>query len=179
MRSYPNAARGLGKMFWSQILSVIAILTMGILIGLVFSVVSLVVYLVGLYQAREDDSGYSTAFLLAIVSLVLNLLAFIPLLGGIGSLVASILDLVVLYLVCRTTSLLAHSINREDLARQGHMVWTINIVCVVIGVIFRVLGVVPGLMLVSGMINLVVSVVSLVGSILYMVFLYRASKALA
>lgn len=62
MNQFPKAANGLKLMFYGEILAIIGIFLTLILIGPVISLVGSIMVLVGLYQAREDDEGYGTAF---------------------------------------------------------------------------------------------------------------------
>ena len=186
MRSYPNAARGLRLIFWSQVLPIIgAILSWTVIlyfIGAILILVGYVMYLVGLNKAKVDDPGYATAFTLAIVELVLTIVGmFLPGVVILTSVISPILDLVILYLVCMTTARLAASVGRDDIARTGRTVWMINIVCTVIGVVLTLLTLVMPLAMlgVAVVISAITSIASLVGAILYIVFLYKASVALA
>ena len=177
MRSYPNAARGLRLIFWSQVLPIIgAILSWTVIlyfIGAILILVGYVMYLVGLNKAKVDDPGYGTAFTLAIVELVLTIVGmFLPGVVILTSVISPILDLVILYLVCMTTARLAVSVGRDDIARTGRTV---------IGVVLTLLTLVMPLAMlgIAVVISAITAIASLVGAILYIVFLYKASVALA
>lgn len=194
MRNYPNAAQGLHKVFLAQILPVVGVVlvlfslsslwllaVMG-MVAVVLTVVSGVLNLMGIYQARQDDQGYANAFNLAIAALVVNVLANLlgsSFLGSLLSLVGDVLNLAVLYLVCSTTSLLLTSLGQEELARKGHTVWMINLVCTVITVACDLLAFIPVINLITLPILLVTLIAALVGAVMYILFIYRASKALA
>ena len=195
MRTYPNAAQGLHKVFLAQILLVIGVVlvlisfsSLGLLVvmGMVAAilvVVSGILNLVGLYQARQDDQGYANAFSLSIAILVINVLSNLvgseTFLGSLLSLAASVLNLAVLYLVCATTSLLLGSLGREELARKGHTAWMVNLVCTIVSVACGLLAFIPLLNLLAMPVLWITMIVSLVGSVMYLIFLYQASKALA
>ena len=177
MRTYPNAAKGLSKMFWAKILYIIGVV-IAAFFSTVVAIVALVIYLVGLYQTQADDPGFNTAFFLAIIQLVMEF--FGVFLGSLGDIISMVLNLAVLYLVCSTTSKLARSIGREDAAQRGHTVWMINIVCTVVGIVLSAaVLLVPALLVAALVISVITAIVSLVGDILYLVFLYKASAALA
>ena len=107
MRTYPNAAQGLHKVFLAQILPVVGVVlvlfslsslwllaVMG-MVAVVLTVVSGVLNLMGIYQARQDDQGYANAFNLAIAALVVNVLANLlgsSFLGSLLSLVGDVLS---------------------------------------------------------------------------------------
>lgn len=182
MRNYPNAAQGLYKVFLSQILMIIGVLTAFILIGGIVALVGQVLYLVGLYQAKQDDEGYAGAFSLAIISLIVSFLGGFfgdSLMGNLFSLISSILGFVILYLVCSTTALLVGSLGFDALARQGYIVWMINLVCTIVSVICGILQLVPVLNLLTIPVLLVTAIASLVGGVMFILFVYRASEALA
>ena len=106
---------------------------------------------------------------------------FLPGVVILTSVISPILDLVILYLVCMTTARLAASVGRDDIARTGRTVWMINIVCTVVGVVLTLLTLVMPLAMlgIAVVISAIGSIASLVGAILYIVFLYKASVALA
>ena len=67
----------------------------------------------------------------------------------------------------------------EELARKGHTVWMINLVCTVITVACDLLAFLPVINLLTLPIMLVTLIAALIGSVMYILFIYRASKALA
>ena len=69
-------------------------------------------------------------------------------------------------------------IGHEDVARQGTMVWRINLVCYVVGIVFNVVAWIPVLNVLAGIAGIVIGIASLVAGILYMIFLYRSYQAL-
>lgn len=189
MQSYPNAAKGLNRIFLSQILVIVGVvlaLTFNVvtaMVAVVLAVVSAVLYLMGLYRARMDDQGYGMALTLVIVSLVLGLVQGIFREGSLMytalEVACSALDLITLYLVCRTTSQLAGGRGREDIARQGHRVWVVNLACVVTAVLINVVLGRPVMHRDTlRLLLLVALVLTVVGTVLYVKFLYQASKAL-
>ena len=95
MRTYPNAAKGLSKMFWAKILYIIGVV-IAAFFSTVVAIVALVIYLVGLYQTQADDPGFNTAFFLAIIQLVMEF--FGVFLGSLGDIISMVLNLAVLYL---------------------------------------------------------------------------------
>lgn len=194
MRTYPNAAQGLHKVFLAQILPVVGVvlvlfslsslqlMVMMTMVTVVLAIVSGILNLMGLYQARQDDQGYANAFYLVIATLVVNVLSNLlgsGFLSSLLSLVANVLNLAILYLACATTSLLLTSLGQEELARKGHTVWMINLVCTVITVACDLLAFIPVINLLTVPIMLVTLIAALIGSVMYILFIYRASKALA
>lgn len=111
MRTYPNAAQGLHKVFLAQILPVVGVvlvlfslsslqlMVMMTMVTVVLTIVSGILNLMGLYQARQDDQGYANAFYLVIATLVVNVLANLlgsGFLSSLLSLVANVLNLAIL-----------------------------------------------------------------------------------
>lgn len=182
MRSYPMAAQGLRKMFLAYVLMLIGTLTAWLLVGWIFALVGEVLYFMGLYQAKTDHEGYGSAFYLAILILVLDFLArglrFLVL-GPLLELAGNIVSMVVIYLVCSTTSLLARSLGRPDLAEEGKRVWKLNLVCYLIQIVFAALLMVPLIGWLALVSLLITGFVMLIGGVWYVLFLRRASMAFA
>ncbi len=182
MDGYPQAAKGLGKMFLAEILMMVGVLTILLGIGVIFSLVGQVVYLMGLYQARQDNPLYGSAFSLTIVGLVVRFLTGLlgwSLLGSLLDLLASILSFGVLYLICSATGMLLASLGQGGLARLGHTVWTVNLACTLVGMALSLLVIFPviNLLMIPGVV--LIALAELVGGVLFLIFLYKASKALA
>lgn len=178
MNRYPNAAEGLKLVFYSQIVSIIAVLFSWIpVVGVILVLVAGVLNLVGLNKAADDDGGYRTAFQLTIVRIIVNLVG-IFVLETLLSQVASILSLAILYFVCMTTVNLLRGDGDSKLADRGELVWKINLVCTVVSVALYVLAFIPVLNVLAAIAAVVIAIVSLVGAILYLMFLNGSYKVL-
>lgn len=182
MNRYPNAAGGLTLMFYGQIVTIIGMFLAWVpLIGALTALAGGVLYLVGLYKAGPDDEGYRTAFMVSIVSIVVNVVSsFVGegFMATLTSIVSSVLSLAVIYFVCVTTSNLLHSVDQEALSDRGLTVWKINLVCTVVTVAVALLAYVPLLNILAAIAAVLILIVELVGYIMYLMFLNSSSKAL-
>lgn len=170
MNHYTIAGMGLEKMFYGQILAILGIIP---LVGWIASIVGLVLFLVGLRQAAGADEGYRAAFYVEIAILALSVL---NLFLGVLGIFTSVLSLVSVYLVCNTTSSLLSAKGDLAAAAWGQLVWKIYVVCAVVSIICSILILFPLLSALGLVIVVPNAIASLAGSILYMIFLYRASK---
>lgn len=186
MRELWSVGKGLYFLFLSSILGIIAGLIMiipllGVLVGLVLSVVVLVMNLYGLHMMSQSVSDYQPALYCTIIALVVDVVN-----GFLGSnllnIVSTILNLVVIYVVCNVTAGLLDGLagnwDASEVARQGIEVWKINLGCTVVTVVCTLLLFVPVINVFSVVVLLVTAVVSLVGSILYLIFLWKSQKIL-
>ncbi len=179
MRSYPKAASGLKLLFIAEILAIIAaVLTLIPVVGPILSAVAQVLILVGLYQASGDDEGYKTAFIITIVNLVVSVVSIFA--GGVFatilSIVTTILNLAVVYFVVNTTGNLAHSLGKDELAARGEKVWKLYLICAVASIVISLLSFIP---ILAAALEIVLAIVQLIAYILYLIFLNKASQALA
>ena len=177
---YPNASGGLKLMFTGEILTIVGVVLTVILIGPILTLIGGIMSLVGLYRARQDDEGYNTAFILSIVSIVLDFVGVF--FDGIGecliSIISSIIALAIMYYVCTTTSNLLHSVGEESIAARGRTVLNINIICTIISVVLSVLAYVPLLSVLTVIGAVIIIIAVLIGYILYLMFLHGSYKAL-
>ena len=185
--SYPNAAHGLKTVYQSQLIGIIAAVLMFIpvinILAAIAIVASLVLYMVGLNQTAKDDAGYRTAFTLVIAQLVVSLLGNIigGTFGSILSLVNDVLALAVLYYVCTTTNRLLQNVCApESVTTRGTTVWKINVICTIVEVVCGLLAMIPSasLQLLASFVTLLAAIAQLVGTILYILYLRDAYRAL-
>lgn len=183
MYQYPNAANGLKLMFIGQILAIVGVLLIWVpLVGSLIVIAGGVVEILGLYKASGDDESYRTALMFIAISVVVNLIAgFLEpgILTSLLSVVATILSLLAVIQVCTTTSNLLHSVGNEALSQRGSTVIKLYVVCTVVSLACSVLGVIPIVNIVAGLVSIVAAIAQLVGYVLYLMFLYSSSKALA
>lgn len=183
MYQYPNAANGMKLMFIGQILTIVGTLLIWIpLVGSLIVIAGFVVEIVGLYKASSDDETYRTALMFMAIGVVVNLIAgFLEegILTSLLDVVVAVLSLLAVVQVCTTTSNLLHSVNNDALAQRGSTVIKLYVVCTVVSIVCDVLGVIPIVNVVAGLVSVVAAIAQLVGYILYLMFLYSGSKALA
>ena len=172
MSHYAIAGSGLEKMFCGQILTIFGIIP---LIGWIAAIAGMVLFLVGLHEAAGADEGYRAAFYVEIAMLALSVL---NLFLGVLGIFTSALSLVTVYLVCSTTSSLLSAKGVLAAAARGQLVWKIYVVCAVVSIICSILLIFQLLNVLGLVIAVPNAIASLVGSILYMVFLYQASRSL-
>lgn len=180
MQNYPNAAGGLKLLFIAEILAIIgAVLGLVPVVGSVLAIISLILVLVGLYKAGADDQAYKTAFIIGIVNLVVGIVsAFFGsgVFATILTIVSAVLDLAVVYYVINTTGNLARSMGHDELSAKGNTVWKLYLICAVASIVIALLSFVPVL---AAALAIVLAIVQIVAYILYLIFLNKASKALA
>lgn len=190
MNSYFDAHGGLKKLFVGtvgtlicNVLSAVPFLGMVAAVGaLLFT--ALAVY--GLFQAGKDIPGCKSAFLLYVIEFVVQLMSSAFAFMSIGTTIASIcvivqaiLDMVIIYYVCTSVSDVMNAKGRGDIANFGKNVWILSVIAYVIGIVVTLISTIPVLGIIAVLIGLIVSVVKIVAGILYLVFLYRSSEALA
>ncbi len=193
MNTYPNAANGLQKMFYAQIVVIIgAVLAIipfiGGILGIICSLAGMVLQLWGLNMAANDDNGYKNAFTLTIVNMVVNLLSSVlssvPFLSSLLDFASSVLSLIILYLVLQTSAKLLNNAGHSDVANMGKAVWILNVVSLVASLVmlimalFALLGLDVVVAVLTGIVGFLAGIISIVAGIMYIVFLYKASKAL-
>ena len=186
MRELWNVGKGLYFLFLSSVLAIIAwvillIPVLGVIVGLVLSIVVLVMNLYGLHLMSQSVSEYQTAFYCTIVALVVDLInAFIGF--SLLDIVSSVLNLVVIYVVCHVTAGLldgmAGNWDAKEVARQGIQVWKINLGCTIVTVVCALLLFIPIVNVLSVVALLVTAVVSLIGGVLYLIFLWKSQQIL-
>lgn len=180
MRNYPKAAGGLKLLFIAEILAIVAVvLSLVPVVGPILVIVAQVLILVGLYQAGADDEGYKTAFILSIVNLVVGIVsAFVGtgVFSAILSIVSTVLNLAVAYFVINTTVNLAHSMGKDELSAKGQRVWKLYLICAVASIVITLLSFIPVL---AAALGILLAIFQLIAYILYLIFLSKASQALA
>ena len=168
-----SISKALNWLFIAQILCILDIIP---LVGAILAIIGLVMNLMALNGAGKLDEGYKTAFILSIVGLVVSVVnAFAGgVFGTILDIVSSVISLGILYYVVMTT---VKHLGESDVAAKGISVWKLNLGCTVATVVLSVLSLI--IPLISAVLSVIVAIVGLVAGILYMIFLYKSSKALA
>ena len=192
--TYPNAAAGLKSIYQAKLVGLISIVLVIIPIVQIFAVAALLVAgflaLVGLYQCRKDDPGYNTAFMLVLASFVINLLSNLlqayyfnapAIIVTLISVVSDVLTLASLYFVCITTNRLLQTIGTD--ARtidRGVLVWRLNVICTAILIVCELLQALSSdiATVFAGFLAIFALIAQLVGSILYILYLRDAYRAL-
>ena len=196
MMTYPNAAAGLKTLYQARLVGLISIVLVIVPIVQVLAVAAMLVAaflaLVGLAQCRKDDKGYRIAFNMIIASLVTNLATnlvsayagtegFAGICGNILSIATDILSLASLYFVCITTNrLLKEVAAAEKLIDRGIVVWKLNVVWAIILLVCYLLQMIPGNIaaIIAGYLAIFALIAQIVGSVLYILYLHNAYRAL-
>lgn len=187
MNKYQNAGAGLKMMFIAAIGAIICSVVMiipilGTIVGGIGALVFAIISLVGLNKAGADIDGCKKAFMLSIVKIVLNvLIAFLGkvlVLGTILTLLGYVVDFLIVYLVCTSVAAVMREIGQDSVASNGETVYKINLVCYAVSIVGGILALIPALAIIVGIVSVVVGIAAIVAEILYMIFLYKSSKAL-
>ena len=196
MMTYPNAAAGLKTLYQARLVGLISIVLVIVPIVQVLAVAAMLVAaflaLVGLTQCRKDDKGYRIAFNMIIASLVTNLATnlvsayagtegFAGICGNILSIATDVLSLASLYFVCITTNrLLKEVAAAEKLIDRGIVVWKLNVVWAIILLVCYLLQMIPGNIaaIIAGYLAIFALIAQIVGSVLYILYLHNAYRAL-
>lgn len=188
MEKYKNAAAGLNTMFVAEIGAIICSVVMlipvvGTIVGGIGNLVFSVLLLVGLNCAGKDIAGCKTAFTLSIVNIVLSLLAVIlsriAALNSLISIASSVISFLIIYYVCSSVAEALCEVGEKEIAESGEKVYKINFFCYVASIVIGILAWIPFLAAIAGILAMVVGVALIVAGVLYLVFLYKSSKALA
>lgn len=186
MQNLQEAKNGLNKMFIAQIgaivCTVLAVIPLINIVAGLAAWVFIVLSLLGLWQAGKDIEGCKTAFTLTIANLavsILNALFSTGVFGTILTLVKTVLSLAIIYFVCTSVSDVMTKNGANDVAKLGHTVWIINLACTVVSVVITIIALIPLLgAVIAGIAGVLLAIASLIGGVLYIMFLYKSSKAL-
>ena len=172
----------IGILICTVLLAVPVIKAIAGIAALVFTIIGIV----GLYTAGKEIEGCKTAFICMIVGFIISIiggiLSLIPVVGAtissIVQVVGNLINLLITYYVCKSVGAVMNQAGHSEIAANGEMVWKISAVCYAIGIILSLLAIIPGLSGVTTILTLGVTIATLVAEILYMIFLYKSSKAL-
>ena len=150
------------------------------MVGLALSILALVLNLVGLNQASKDEPDrMGKAYACAIITLILAIIAGVCQSMGWGAygffnVLSSIAQLCMIIFTIMGVSEVTQNIARQDVADMGPKILTIAVIAIVASIIASIVGNVIG-----GVAAVVASVLMLVAYIVFLVFLGRATSALA
>lgn len=176
---FPTAGNGLRLMFIGQIVAIISAFipvvgALGILAGGVLS-------LVGVVKAMPAHEGYRNAIVAMAANVVISFLGNFWTDGALGGLVniAGILAaFLATYFVCTASgALLAEKGDAVQADRAG-LIWKLYAVSTVVSVLCVLVSWIPLVNVLAAVAAVVMSIVELVTGVLYVVFLYSASKSL-
>ena len=178
MYSQSAVSKGLALLFAGQIIGLFTIIPFG---SGILPRVSFSVTIIGFYALSKVNHDYNNAFALVIANLVIGILMLIfssGFLNDVLSIVSTIIDFLVVYLVCNTTAGYLSGVNERLVSRAG-FIWRMYLICMIVILACTVLAMIPFMYLIAGVIIVITAIVQLVASILYIIFLYQSQKALA
>ena len=209
---YPNAYKGINKIFIAEILSLISVLLVGIaaiaaafavagalaegsvagagdlaLLGLggvaiagvagaVCAIIAFILNLVGLVQAKRDETRYfSAALWCTLIALICQIIAsFVPGTGhAILTTVAGLLNIFVIIFVCKGIASLALLMQNTPVAEFS------NKMSLFVAIVYAV-GIIAGLFAntAGAVLSAIAMILQIVGIILYLVLLVKAKGML-
>ena len=183
-----NISNGMKKMFIAQIGAICCTVIMiipiigaiiGAIIGGIGAIVFAVISLIGLWAIGKEVPQCKTAFILTFVNAFCSLLSMIPAIGVVFELAGYVLSFLVVYLVCTSLAQVLQDAGASDVAKSAGVVWKINLVCAIADIVIALLSLIPVIKIIAGVLGFIVAVVAIVAGILYIIFLYKGSKALA
>ncbi len=179
-----NISNGMKKMFIAQIGAICCTVIMiipiiGAIIGGIGAIVFAVISLIGLWAIGKEVPQCKTAFILTLVNAICSVLSNIPYLGVVFQLAGYVLSFLVVYLVCTSLAKVLQDAGASDVANSAGLVWKLNLVCAIADVVLALLSLIPIIKIIAGILSFIMAIVAIVAGILYIIFLYKGSKALA
>ncbi len=157
-------------------------------VSLALLLLGLIFMMVGLGNASKDDDRFKTVLVFALISLGCTIFsAFIPyipaiylnvpVLSQILNLVSTVLDLLVVIMTITYTCDALAAKGRNDLAEKGANILKLILVIIIILLIVRIVVIFP--VPIAAILSIVALVLQIVYWFSFMIFLSKASKALA
>ena len=201
MNKYYNAAKGAHLLFIATILQLIGSVLMSLStvvmagtysiggtlamagIGGVIVIVGYIMQLVAIANGGKDESMLRTAFILAIIGLILAIInAFFS--NSALTIISMIISIILTVMVILGFNNVMNNIGRSDVARKGNMALIIYVIATVIGQIInaRVKGISAiysfgSLQTLIGM-AVAVLILSIIGLVVYIIYLKSVDNAL-
>lgn len=157
----------------------------------VLAIIAMILKLVGLKRAGEDEARFQTGFVLAIFALILTIVSsFVTSLTGSNGIwddlvrtIATLFELLVTMYIVTGIQSLAQKLEREDMVQKGRTYLILFLILYIIRMIVTVIPVFFGsnetMSQVASILSLIAAVFSLIIYILYLVLLGKAKKMLA
>ncbi|MEG0272322.1 MAG: hypothetical protein RR514_03370 [Christensenella sp.] len=162
----------------------LAIIASGAILGIVSVIlilISRVTEIIGLVKLSKINTGYKTALILILSSLVLSGVGYLLLNGAIAKAAMQVLNLLfvasVYFIISATVEFLRDHGN-DELVAKGLSVRKLYVGCNVAAVAAGLLALLPALTLVAGIASLVMSVLQFVAIFKYIGFLGHSITAL-
>ncbi|MEG0167436.1 MAG: hypothetical protein RR709_06145 [Ruthenibacterium sp.] len=156
--------------------------------GTILSMVSVILILIarvrellGLFTLSKIHTGYKTALILILSSLVLSVVVYALLKGTVSEIALQVLNLFFIasvYFIINTTVEFLRNHGNDELAAKGLRVCWLYVGCNVVATAAELLALLPALELVAGVVALVTAVLQFVALFKYIGFLGKAATAL-
>lgn len=175
------AGRGLMLVFTGQIVSFFSFIPF---IGILALVAGALLSLYGFYTMSKTTAEYQNAFIFTLVGMAIGLFASFfsnGFMGTVFSILKDIVNFLVVYYVCSSTSHLLEGMGlgiAYAQADRGRTIWTLYAVCMGISIACRLLSYIPVVNILAALISIAGAVVQLVASILYLIFLWNSQRLL-
>lgn len=187
MVKYPNAASGIKKMFLSRMVGIIGVVlafipSIGPFFTLVCAIAATIFNVWGILEASKDHNGYQTALVFTVADLIFSVVRTFISDGAVSSVLAfagDVMELAVLYYICKTTGELLRDLKNYGLADKGDRVWNINKTCLIIMALCLVVAFIPILNILAAITSLVVAVVTIYAAVVYLIYLYQSGQYLS
>ncbi len=205
---YPNAFKGVKKLFTAQLLSLLGTVTLIVAaivalctvstsqgetsfaaaalglaaIFVVISCIAFILKLAGLSAGGKDEPLFKTALFFAIAGIVINGLDFFlssELAKNIGSILIPVTEVLLIYYVICAIRSLAEKLGDSDMAQRAKRVTTIVFVTFGVGLLAQVLGRFVFTGTLDDALKIVGYVLEIVQFVVYLSYLARAKKTLA
>lgn len=214
---YPNAYKGVNRIFIAEIISIIAAifaiigvtmllagvtgvdlnvsaelpmngLTVGgsifTIVTAVLSVVSFIMYIIGVVNASKDESSFKTALYAILVGIIAGLVGGIfsgnLVIYGLASVVSKFCELIALFFCIGGIGNLAVSLQNEEIANKATTLVKFICAVIIIGIIISVIVTfVPIPATLASILSIVSSVCSIISYIMYLFLLSGAKNMLS
>ena len=173
---------GLRKLYHAEVIMVVSVLctilalipVLGLLflIGILFALAAaLVLDIMGLVQLRDLHDNYTAALFLAILNGILSFFNE----STVVDVITTVLGLIMMWLLIKTTNQFLSEIGREDVIRLGRNALLCNVILAVMSIVCLLISTFAlGLAVVLAVIALIIT---LLGLVFYIPYLKQASQA--
>ena len=214
---FPNAFKGVSKLFTAQVMMLIAgiaavisgivsvvvgalsqnsevaavgaLVVFGVIVVVtaVFSVIAFILNLVGLIQARKDESSFTVALITTIVGIVASALMGTfqsnGLVSGLMNVIQIVASLATTLFVIQGIMKLANRLGNANMVNKGNTMFKLILAVQIIAIIARFIAALfannTALLVVAGVLAIIAAVINVVVYFLFLSYLGKAKKMLA
>lgn len=173
---------GLRKLYYAEVIMVVSVLctilalipVLGLLflIGILFALAAaLVLDIMGLVQLRDLHDNYTAALFLAILNGILSFFNE----STVVDVITTVLGLIMMWLLIKTTNQFLSEIGREDVIRLGRNALLCNVILAVMSIVCLLISTFAlGL---AAFLAVIALIITLLGLVFYIPYLKQASQA--